>query len=356
MPLAVIYGIEMNRLKKIKTLIVDDSVTIRKVIQHLLFHDPRFEVAEEAANPEEAMKIITTKDIDLVTMDLHLPRKSGSDLVYEYMLVKPIPTVIISSLSSDESDLVLQALENGAVDYIQKPSRDTLLTMRTEILERLYQASQVKKETLRQKLKAKVNLKNAEKCLLVIGASTGGTEAIKSVLKQLGPEIPPTLIVQHIPPHFSKAFAERLNRTFPFEVREARSGDIIKKNLVLIAPGGMQMRLARAGNNFVTIVEDAPPVNRHKPSVDFLFDSVSKEYPDPKIGLLLTGMGADGAEGLLRLNKAGAYTIAQDEASSIVFGMPKEAIKRGAATEVCGLQQMGLGIEKALNHLFNQTP
>ncbi|MCM2353582.1 MAG: chemotaxis-specific protein-glutamate methyltransferase CheB [Pseudobdellovibrio sp.] len=340
---------------KIKTLIVDDSVTIRKVIRHLLDSDPRFEVVAEAANPTEAMKEIRLKQIDLVTMDLHLPQKTGADLIKEYMVIRPIPTVVISSLSPEESHLVLESLENGAVDYIQKPDQKTILAKRVEILDRLYQASQAKSVVQKkQQIKQATILGHNQQSLLVIGASTGGTEAIKTVLEQVGANIPPTLIVQHIPPFFSEAFAQRLNKLFPFEVKEAKNGDRVQENRVLIAPGGMQMKLIKKGKDYFVAIEDSAPVNRHKPSVDFLFDSVKREYDCSKVvGVLLTGMGADGAEGLLKLKTGGAHTIAQDEQTSVVFGMPREAIKRNAAVKVCGLHEMGSNIHQGFTALLS---
>lgn len=330
---------------KIRTLIVDDSVTIRKVIRHLLESDPRFEVVAEAAQPSEALKEIRLRQIDLITMDLHLPQKTGADLIKEYMAIRAIPTVVISSLRPEESHLVLESLENGAVDYIQKPDQKTILANRVEILDRLFHAAQAKVTVSpAKKTKQETLLSQTGNGLLVIGASTGGTEAIKTLLSQLGSKVPPTLIVQHIPPFFSEAFAARLNKLFPFEVKEAKNGDKVQENRVLIAPGGFQMRLMKKGTEYFVAIEDSPPVNRHKPSVDFLFDSVKRDYAGPKVAVLLTGMGADGAEGMLKLRSVGTYTIAQDEQTSVVFGMPREAIKRNAAIKVCGLHEMGTAI------------
>lgn len=338
---------------KIRTLIVDDSVTIRKVIRHLLESDPRFEVAGEAATPSEALKEIRLHNIDLITMDLHLPQKTGADLIKEYMAIRPIPTVVISSLRPEESHLVLESLENGAVDYIQKPDQKTILAKRVEILDRLFHAAQAKLVVSNKHTKQETLLSQTSTGLLVIGASTGGTEAIKTLLSQLGSKIPPTLIVQHIPPFFSEAFASRLNKLFPFEVKEAKNGDKVQENCALIAPGGLQMRLVKKGQDFFVAIEDSPPVNRHKPSVDFLFDSVTREYSGPKVAVLLTGMGADGAEGMLKLRSAGAYTIAQDEQTCVVFGMPREAIKRNAAVKVCGLHEMGTAIHNGFTSLLS---
>lgn len=334
--------------KKIRTLIVDDSITIRKVIAHLLLQDPRFEVAGEAAHPDEALKLINSKQFDLITMDLHLPKMTGADLIKEYMKSKPIPTVVISSLRPEESNLVLESLENGAVDYLQKMDQKTFMALKSEILERLFEASQAKINKSSAIVKSKASPFGDFQGLFLIGASTGGTEAIREVLSQMGSEIPPTLVVQHIPPFFSEAFAQRLNKLFPFEVKEAKHGDALMKNRVLIAPGGLQMKLVKKGPGYVVELEDSAPVNRHKPSVDYMFDSVVKTFSGQKIAMILTGMGADGAAGLLNLKNAGTFTIAQDEKTCVVFGMPREAIKRGAALEICGLNQMGEAVQKGL--------
>lgn len=338
-------------MTKIKTLIVDDSVTIRKIIRHLLSSDPRFEVAGEASHPREALLLIKAIPLDLITMDLHLPDKSGAELIKDYMSIKAVPTVVISSLRPEESNLVLESLENGAVDYIQKPDQKTLLTMRVEILDRLHQAALAKPRIVNNNYQKNLLTTDTYSGLLTIGASTGGTEAIKTLLSQVGSRIPPTLVVQHIPQFFSEAFANRLNKLFPFEVKEAKHGDVIKADRVLIAAGGKQMKIVKKGSEYVVAVEDGAPVNRHKPSVDFLFDSICLEFEGPTVAVLLTGMGADGADGLLKLKNKGAYTIAQDENTSVVFGMPREAIKRGAAIEVCGLHEMGLAIQNGFRYI-----
>ncbi len=340
----------MKLVKKIRTLIVDDSITIRKIIRHLLSSDDRFEVIDEASFPQQALDIINSQNLDLITMDLHLPKMNGSELIKRYVRSRPIPTVVISSLRPEDSHLVLESLENGAVDYIQKPDQQTLLAMKIEILERLFQASKTKVAAMPTTTPQQALSFEGDKGLLVIGASTGGTEAIKVLLGQMGDQIPPTLVVQHIPPFFSEAFAARLNRCFSFEVKEAKNGDIVKSNQVLIAPGGRQMKIVKKGADHVVLIDDSAPVNRHRPSVDVLFDSVCIEYEGTKVAVLLTGMGADGAEGLLHLKTKGAYTLAQDENTCVVFGMPREAIKRGAATEVCGLHEMGAAIHRGFQY------
>lgn len=334
----------------VRVLIVDDSVTIRKVLRHLLESDKRFQVVAEAAKPDEALKIIDTQPLDLITMDLHLPQMTGADLIKIYMQRKRIPTVVISSLRAEESHLVLESLENGATDYFQKLDRTELLAKRLEILDRLFQAAN-SKVTIAPKVGVKKPTISFREGIVLIGSSTGGTEAVKTLLSQLGDQIPPILIVQHIPPFFSEAFAQRLNKHFAFEVKEARHGDEIKNNRVLIAPGGIHMKIAKKENSFIVVLDDSQPVNRHKPSVDVLFHSAAKDYLGTKVGIILTGMGADGADGLLALRTKGAYTIAQNEETCVVFGMPKEAIKRGAATEICGLDEMAKAIQNGFTKL-----
>ncbi|MGZ3692070.1 MAG: chemotaxis-specific protein-glutamate methyltransferase CheB [Pseudobdellovibrio sp.] len=332
--------------KKIKTLIVDDSLTMRRIIRNILESDGRFEVAAESGHPENALELIKSQHFELITMDLHLPDISGAELIKKYFKSYPVPTVVISSLRPEESDLVLQSLENGAVDYIQKPDQKDLKYVQDEIIQRLLTAAQSQTHSQTGAVKPKISFK-VEKGLLAIGASTGGTEAIKNVLLQFGNTIPPTVVVQHIPPIFSKAFADRLNRLLPFEVKEAEDGDRIRDNLVLIAPGGRQMKIAKGpSGEFIVKLTDDPPVNRHKPSVDYLFNSIVEHYKSKVVAVQLTGMGADGADGLVKLKKNGAYTIAQDESTSVVFGMPREAILRGGATEVVEIFNIGQFIQK----------
>lgn len=333
---------------KIRTLIVDDSTTMRVLIRKILECDPNFEVVAEAGHPSQALELIEKNDYDLITMDLHLPEMTGSDLIKTYFKKKSIPTVVISSLRPEESELVLESLENGAVDYIQKPSQQEISSVKEEIIQRLLVAARAQTGKIKSVVNNKLNFKG-QKGLLAIGASTGGTEAIKNVLQQVGEHIPPTVIVQHIPPVFSKAFADRLNKILPFEVKEAEDGDVVKADRVLIAPGGCQMKLVRKGTDYVVNITDAPPMNRHKPSVDYLFDSIAENYKGSLVGVLLTGMGADGANGLLKLRKTGAYTIAQDESTSVVFGMPREAILRGGAIDVKELYNIGEAIFKGFS-------
>ncbi len=329
---------------KTKVLIVDDSPTIRKLLTKLFSESPEFEVVGAAELPSQVESLIQKNKPDVITMDIHMPEMDGVTLLKKILPKYKIPTVMITSISKEEGNTIMSALENGAVDYIQKPSMQELPMLGPVILEKVKMASKVKVAAIEAQAeiskltvisRTKKNLKLNS--LIAIGSSTGGTEALKEVLIRLPSKIPPILVVQHIPPVFSLAFANRLNEMCDFEVKEAQDGDEVIPNRVLIAPGGKQMKVVKRGDKLVVQCTDDDPVNRHKPSVDYLFDSVAKVVGKKAIGVILTGMGADGAKGLAQMRTQGSQTIAQDEASCVVFGMPKEAIKLGAAQEVCNL-------------------
>jgi two-component system chemotaxis response regulator CheB len=324
--------------KKIKVLIVDDSKTIRNILAMVFQQDSQFEVCGMAELPSQVEGLIASTKPDVITLDIHMPEMDGVTLLKKIAPKYQIPCVMISSISMAEGPLVLEALENGAVDYIQKPEMSELETVIPIILEKVKVAAQSRKV---KQAPVKLNKDQSKTCnianlksLVVIGASTGGTEAIRAVLTAMPKQIPPTLIVQHIPAVFSLAFANRMNDLCPFEVKEAEDGDEVRENRVLIAPGGKQMRMVHKNNRTYVEVNDDAPVNRFKPSVDYLFDSVAKNMFSHTIAVLLTGMGKDGAKGLLNLKHKFALTIAQDEKSCVVFGMPREAIEIGAADYV----------------------
>jgi two-component system chemotaxis response regulator CheB len=336
--------------RKIKALIVDDSKTIRNLLTKILSEDHQIEVVGTADRPSTALPMIQKLKPDVITLDLEMPEVDGLVFLKQYLPHHPIPTVMITSMSLEEGSKVLQALESGAVDYVQKPSASGMAEAAPMIVEKIKAAAGAKVSAARRGAgpslagSAKKPVLHAfsgsldQTCLIAIGSSTGGTEALRTVLTELPAEIPPIVITQHIPAVFSKAFADRMNSLCPFEVVEAADGMEVVPGMVFIAPGGkqMQIRKRKDGRIFV-VIDDSPPVNRHKPSVDYLFDSVVDACGGNCIGVILTGMGADGAKGLLKLRNSGARTIAQDEATCAVFGMPREAIHIGAAAEVLPL-------------------
>ncbi len=331
---------------KIRVLIVDDSKTIRTLLVGILSADPDFEVVGQAEDPLLVEGLIRDLKPDLMTLDIYMPKMDGVTLFKSLPPACRIPTVLISSISKEEGPQVFEALEHGAVDYIQKPQRSDLLELGPVIRERLKAAARAK--VGKRHVSRKVLSRSGEidrDALVVIGASTGGTEALRVVLESLPSQVPPILIVQHIPAIFSKAFADRLNQSSPFEIKEAVDGDEVRPNRVLIAPGGTQMAFDATGGRWTVKVNNDTPMNRHKPSVDYLFQSVVSSGHKNVIAAILTGMGADGAAQLLALRKNGARTIAQDEDSCIVFGMPKAAIERGAAEFVLPLEQIAAQID-----------
>lgn len=340
--------------KKVRILIVDDSKTMRDLLSKILTND-EIEVVGKAANATQAIQLIKDLLPDVITLDIHMPIKDGVTFFKEYLATYPIPTIMISSISMNESDLILKALEIGAVDYIKKPSLAEIASKADFIRRKIITASSIKViKPLRMdgKQTKKISYscgKDADK-VVVIGASTGGTEAIKMVLVSLPKNIPPIVIVQHIPPVFSTAFAKRLNELCPFEVKEASDGDEVLPGRVLIAPGGKQMDLiVDQGKRRVRVFE-GEKVNGHRPSVDVLFNSAAKVLGKDAVGVILTGMGSDGAKGLLEMKKKNAFTIGQDEESSVVYGMPKAAFNLKAVTQVCSLSEVHLCIMKVLEN------
>jgi two-component system chemotaxis response regulator CheB len=323
-------------LRKLRVVVVDDSKTIRTLLTKIFNSDPSLEVVGSADRPSAAFELIKTLKPDVITLDVEMPEQDGVSFLKEYLKTHPIPTVMVSSLSLEDGLRVLQALEAGAVDYMQKPTAEELAELSPILIEKVKSAAGAKVKAVNSAVKlSKSKGRMDSSCLVAIGSSTGGVEALRLLLTSLPEEIPPVVITQHIPAVFSKAFADRINSLCPFNVVEATHGMAVLPGTVYIAPGGKQMQIRkRPDHGLQIVIDDSPPVNRHKPSVDHLFDSVVKACGGKCIGVILTGMGADGAAGLLKLRKAGARTIAQDEASCAVFGMPKEAIRLNAAQEV----------------------
>lgn len=331
---------------KFKVMIIDDSKTIRSLLSRMISSDPMFEICAMAEKPSEVEELILKHRPDVITLDIHLPEMNGVMLLKEISGKYNIPTIVVSSISQDssaEGPLVLEALENGAIDYIQKPEFSEIQTITPILLEKIRTAAKANLKKSPRTKNVSV-IKTTQKCdlssMIVLGSSTGGTEAIRQILLGLPDQIPPMLIVQHIPAVFSLAFARRMNELCPFEVKEAENGDEVKANRVLIAPGGRQMKFVhRNGKSFVEVNDDEP-VNRFKPSVDYMFMSVAKNIYTNTVAVILTGMGKDGAKGILELRNLGARTVVQDELSSVVFGMPKEAIAIGGAEYIESLKEI----------------
>jgi two-component system chemotaxis response regulator CheB len=335
----------------IKVLIVDDSPVVRNILARELAKDPAISVVGSAPDPLEASDKIDSLHPDVITLDIGMPRMDGLTFLRGLMKHMPLPVIIVSALTPKGSKLALEALELGALDIIQKPGGVTSMPeMVGDLIAKIKAAAGAK---VRMHLaapavarpKAMTAASTAPvKALVAIGASTGGTQAIQTVLTGLPESIPPILIVQHMPEGFTRAFAERLNGLCPFEVKEAAQGDAVAPNRVLIAPGNFHMQLARHGTRWLVDITDGPKVQRQRPAAEVLFMSVARLAAPMSIGVILTGMGADGAEGMLEMKKAGARTIAQDEPSCVVFGMPKEAIALGGVDQVLPLDRIASAV------------
>jgi two-component system, chemotaxis family, protein-glutamate methylesterase/glutaminase len=352
-------------MKKTRVLIVDDSATVRQTLASIIDADPRLEVMATAADPFAAAARIQNEVPDVMTLDVEMPRMDGITFLRKLMSQHPIPVVMCSSLTQEGTATLMQALEAGAVDIILKP--------RVGVVEHLQESSiricdviraaahaRVSKTRTRQanpaarrvekKLNADVMLDAPKKTLhamarttetvICVGASTGGTEALRTLFEALPIDCPGIVCVQHMPERFTKTFADRLNVLCTVEVKEAEDGDSVLPGRVLIAPGNKHMLLQRSGARYFVSIKEGPLVSRHRPSVDVLFRSAAKTAGSNAVGVILTGMGDDGAQGMQEMKEAGATTLAQDEASCVVFGMPKEAIARGCVDRILPLEQI----------------
>lgn len=346
---------------KIRLMIIDDSAFFRSWLIHNLKKDERFEIVGYAVDAFDAKKKIPLLKPDILTLDIEMPGMSGLEFLKEYLPSHPLPVILVSSLNVR----VFDALAAGAVDFVRKPDmestvrKDTFLSM---LIPKLFIAasSRVRVPTasgtllcsagarITTKAVAQPGLAPPADRVIAIGASTGGTEAILEILKQFPQTMPGIVITQHMPPGFTAMYAERLNRLCRIEVREAKNGDKIRPGLALLAPGGLQMKVIRSGSGYGVSCIGTEKVNGHCPSVDVLFDSAAGLIRNKAVGILLTGMGADGAAGLLRMRKNGAYTIGQDKESCVVYGMPMEAYKIGA---VCRQLPLNAIPQAALNAL-----
>ena len=346
---------------RIRVLIVDDSALMRQMLSAILSTDPAIEVVGTAPDPLVAREKIKALNPDVLTLDVEMPRMDGIDFLGRLMRLRPMPVVMISTLTERGAEVTMRALELGAVDFVAKPRvglANGLNELATQIVDKIRVAAVA--HVRRSSAVPAGSAANAgaaagapaaasstsllgrlstEK-IIAIGASTGGTEAIREVLVRLPADSPAIVITQHMPPGFTTSFAARLNSLCQITVKEAVNGERILPGHAYIAPGGLQFRIARSGANYVAVVEDAPPVNRHKPSVEVLFKSVAAVAGRNAYGIMLTGMGADGAAAMREMKDAGSYNYVQDEASCIVFGMPREAIAHGAADEVLPLSQI----------------
>lgn len=335
----------------IKVLIIDDSAMIRKVFTQELEKDPEIEVVGTAPDPIVGRDKIVELKPDVITLDIEMPRMDGLTFLEKLMTHYPMPVVVVSSLAKKGGDVALRAIELGAVEVISKPgSAYSVGDMSEQLIEKVKAASKVKifktptKNSLCSSHTASpvisaLNVKTTNK-IVAIGASTGGTEALREVISRFPSNAPPIVIVQHMPQNFTKAFADRLNSICQVEVKEAVDGEYLATGKVLIAPGNKHMEIRRSGINYYVTLIDGPMMFHQRPAVEILFNSVAKYAGKNAIGAILTGMGKDGAQGLLNMRQAGANTIAQDEKSSIVYGMPKEAVDIGAAQVVKPLQSI----------------
>jgi two-component system, chemotaxis family, protein-glutamate methylesterase/glutaminase len=358
--------------QRIRTLIVDDSASVRQTLSGILSADPEIEVIGTASDPYAAARRIAQIAPDVITLDVEMPRMDGITFLRKLMAQHPIPVVMCSSLTEEGSATLMQALEAGAVDVILKPRMDTkqgLMESSLRICDAVKAAARANLRRLPErrqhvpldtaKLSADVMLPaptnrqamaRTTESVICIGASTGGTESLRVVLESLPMDCPGIVIVQHMPEKFTAAFAQRLDSLCAIEVKEAADGDAVLRGRALIAPGNKHTLLQRSGARYYVSVKDGPLVSRHRPSVDVLFRSAAQYGGSNAVGILMTGMGDDGAEGLLEMHNAGAFTVAQDEATSVVFGMPKEAIERGAADKIVPLDLIATQILTADQH------
>jgi two-component system chemotaxis response regulator CheB len=331
--------------KPVRVLIVDDSAVIRQLLSNLLSADPEIEVVGTAADPYIARDRIKTLNPDVVTLDVEMPNMDGLTFLKKIMSLRPMPVIMISTLTQAGAEITLEALEVGAVDFIAKPTSDvahSMAAIASELQAKVKAAATVRVAAYRDRTPP-APVKRPERParptdrIVFIGASTGGVEALKVVLMGLPASCPPVLITQHMPARFTTAFAERLNRECPMTVSEAQHDDIIEAGHVYIAPGSHHLEIVRNGMHFRCALNDGPPVSGHRPSVDVLFRSAARVAGSRAVGAILTGMGKDGAEGMFELRRAGGSTVGQDEASSLIYGMPRMAHERGGVMRQCSL-------------------
>lgn len=345
-------------MKKIRVLCVDDSALIRNIMSEIVNHQSDMEMVATAPDPIIARDLIKQFNPDVLTLDVEMPRMDGLDFLERLMRLRPMPVIMVSSLTSRGSEITLSALELGAVDFVTKPEmglKDGMMQYAEIIAEKIRMASKVQvNRRERHTGTPKVitsPLVGSEK-IIAIGSSTGGTEALRQVLLPMPLTSPGIVIAQHMPPGFTRSFAERLDNLCQISVKEGEDGDRVLPGHAYIAPGDLHMELVRSGANYHIKLNQSPPVNRHRPAVDVLFNSVAKSAGKNAVGAILTGMGSDGAKGLLEMRKSGAHTLAQSEKTCVVFGMPREAIALDAVSEVVDLSDM---TQRILNGVVGQA-
>ncbi|KGK88689.1 chemotaxis protein [Desulfosporosinus sp. HMP52] len=335
-------------MRKIKVLIVDDSLIFREVLARGISTDPVIEVVAKAIDPFDARDKILEFEPDVMTCDIEMPKMNGIEFIKRLLPQYPLPVVVVSSVSM----VVFEAMKAGAVDFVTKPNIQSVQDVEgfiNELIQKIKIAAKAKIKML-----GKSNTRLVEEGvpgkgkLIAIGASTGGTEAVCNILKVLPSQLPGIVVAQHIPPIFSKLFADRLNASTRFQVKEAQTGDYVDPGCVLIAPGGQHMRIKKAGARYKVECFMGEKVNGHSPSIDILFESVAKEVGEGAIGVILTGMGYDGAKGLLAMRRKGCKTLGQDEKSSVVYGMPKVAFEIGAVERQVPLETMAQALVNLL--------
>jgi len=347
--------------KTLRVVVVDDSPLMRKLLTSIINAEPDMEVVGAAPDPLAARELIRTLSPDAITLDIEMPRMNGLDFLDKLMRLKPTPVIMISTLTGAGSDTALRAMELGAVDCVAKP-RDLHRGLREageEIVEKLRMAAGARL-SLRQPRAASTSVAKPLPAiagvssnimhtrLIAIGASTGGTQALQTVLLGLPAEMPPIVVVQHMPPAFTLPFANRLNGICALTIKEAEHGERLRPGHVYIAPGDYHLALEREAGHLCCRLLATERVNRHRPAVDVLFHSIAQLSAKRTVGVILTGMGADGAQGMLAMKQAGAYNLAQDEDSCVVFGMPKEAVRAGAVDEVLPLDAIAAGVLRQL--------
>ena len=352
-------------MSRVRVLIIDDSAVVRKILRDTLESDPRIEVVDTAMDPVFAIEKIKKLRPDVLTLDVEMPRMDGVSFLEKLMSAMPTPVVMVSSLVEKNAVVTLRALELGAFDYVLKPNDlNDLVQMKEVLADKVVAAaaSGVKEKLVKihrpvppaSAMPASAanwlakSVDTTEK-VIAVGSSTGGTVAIERLLAGFSANTPGIVIVQHMPPVFTKSFADRLNATFPLEVREAKDGDWIVRGTVLIAPGDRHMRVESSGARYLVRLSDEPHVNRHRPSVEVLFQSVAKAVGRNALGIMLTGMGDDGAKAMREMKDAGSYNFAQDEASCVVFGMPKKAIENGAVDEILPVESIAPALLRQLH-------